>query len=112
MTAKTAYELARDHISRGTMPTGQDKEGQDSCAVYMEIGTVIECEIDFAKERGHCTQGCELQQLIDHPSAGIVCRWTMKPCKPLEAIEVIKLYSLINAERTTGIFLTKEMING
>lgn len=112
MTEKTAYDQARQHIKDGTMPTGTEKSGPDSCAVFMEIGCVIEVEIDFANERGHCQEGCELQCLIDHPSAGIVCRWTMRPCKPLEAIEVIKLYSLINAERTTGIFLTKEMING
>jgi hypothetical protein len=112
MTELTAFEHARRHIKAGTMPTGQEKSGPDSCAVFMEIGSVLECEVDFANERGHCSEGCELQCLIDHPSAGLVCRWTMQPCKPLEAFEVIKLYSLLNAERTTGIFLTKEATNG
>jgi hypothetical protein len=68
----------------------------------MEIGTVIECEVEFARSRGRCREGCGFAQLIDHPRAGVVCRWTMQTCKVIELAEVYELYSLLNADEPTG----------
>ena len=107
---KTAYDYARDHIRNNTMPTGQEKEGPDSAATYMEVASVIECEVEFMRSRGRCREGCSFAQLINHPKAGVVCRWTMQPCKTIELAEIFELYSILNADAhlTPGVFFNVE----
>ena len=99
---KDDFEMARDHIRNNTMPTGDERTGTNSAAVYMEIGSVIECETDFMRSRGHCREGCSFAQLIQHPSAGVVCRWTMQNCKKIELAEIYSLYSLLNSDQPTA----------
>lgn len=108
----SAYQHARNHIRNNTMPTGQEREGPDSAAAYMEIGCVIEGETEFMLARGRCREGCSFAQLINHPKIGVVCRWTMQTCKVIELAEIYELYSLLNADQPTGKgFLINEQGN-